>query len=206
MRGKLRLALIGLVTVVAMGQAAPLQAADSKGVYAVRGVGGEGCKAFNDQLKKDPQATMAAASWIMGYVTAANRMQPNTFDLSPVLGPTPLLRLLAGYCEKHPDQGVEKAFSQILRALAVAHNKTESPIVETKSGKYSGSLRAETLIAMQTKLTDYGYFKGRADGIYGPRVETALKTFQKDQKLPETGVADAPTIIRLLVELPPKKK
>jgi Putative peptidoglycan binding domain len=205
MRGEVRRGLLGLITVAAIAAAAAANAADSKGVYAVIGAGGIACKDFVAQLQKDKQSVAVADAWIAGYLTAANRVQPDTYSLSPVLGATPVLVRVAGVCEKNPNLVVEKVLGEILKRLAVARNKAQSPIIETKTGKYAASVTTETLIAMQTKLTDYGYFKGKPDGVYGPRLEASLKAFQKDQKLTETGVADAASVIRLLVELPKKK-
>jgi len=207
MRGKARLGLAGFMTVAALAAGATAAgAADSKGVYSVVGIGRMACKDFVPLLQKDKQAAAVADSWIAGYFTAANRVQPDTYSLSPLVGVTPVLLRVAGLCEKNPTVAVERIVSELLKRLSVARNKAQSPIVETKSGKSSAFVTTETLIAMQTKLTDYGYFKGKADGIYGPRLDAALRAFQKDQKLTETGVADPPTVILLLVDLPPKKK
>jgi hypothetical protein len=205
MRGKLKHGILGLAALAVLATASSAEAADSKKVFAVRGIGLETCKAFVASMK-DVQAQAVAAGWIMGYLTAANRVNPDTFDLSPIgaLNPTPLLRFLVGACAKQPDQGVERVFSEIVQFLAIARNHAGSPIVQTKSGKNAAEVRAETLIAMQTKLIELGVFKGKADGVYGPKLEASLKAFQKDQKLPETGVADAGTVVRLLIEL--KKK
>jgi Putative peptidoglycan binding domain len=205
MRRKLRLVIYGLVSIVLMSPTAMVQAADSKGHFAFRGVGGQSCKVEMDQMQKDPKEVMIMASWLMGYLTAANREQSDTFDISPVVAPNDLLNAVAGLCRSHPDMPVESVFNGLLRVLSIARNRADTPIVETRSGKNTASVRTETLIAMQTRLVDYGYLKGKPDGAFGAKSEIALKTFQKDQKLPETGVADGTTIIRLLIELPAKK-
>lgn len=205
MRRKLRLGLFALVSMVVMSAMATVQAADGKGHFAFRGIGGQSCKVVMDQMQKDSKAASNLDSWLMGYLTAANREQSNTFDISPVVAPSDLLNAVAGLCQTHPDMAVESVFNGLLKVLSVARNRADSPIVETRSGTNTASVRRETLIAMQTKLVDQGYLKGKADGAFGAGSEMALKAFQKDQKLPETGVADGATIIRLLIELPAKK-
>ena len=205
MRRKLWLGVFVLVAVFAVSSTPTVQAADSKGHFAFRGIGGQSCKIAMGQIEKDPKEAVAMASWLMGYLTAANREQPDTFDISPVVAPDALLSAVAELCQAHPDMPVESVFNGLLTVLSVARNRADSPIIETRSGNNSAPVRTETLIAMQTKLVVYGYLKGKPDGSFGARSEIALKAFQKDQKLPETGVPDGATVIRLLVELPAKK-
>lgn len=50
---------------------------------------------------------------------------------------------------------------------------------------------------IQQKLIDLGYLKGKADGIFGKMSVAALKKFQRDSNLPETGKADDETVARL---------
>ena len=45
----------------------------------------------------------------------------------------------------------------------------------------------------QTALKDLGYYEGQADGQIGPRTATALKAFQREHNLPETGNLDPDT-------------
>lgn len=49
----------------------------------------------------------------------------------------------------------------------------------------------------QTRLVVLGYMDDGMDGIFGTKTETALKKFQKDEKLPETGRFDDTTLNRL---------
>ena len=191
--------------VALQASAAVVQAADSKGRFAFRGAGGESCKTALDGMQKDRNEMLIIASWLMGYLTAVNRQQPDTFDVSPLVSPNDLLTAVIGLCTQHPDMTVEGVFNKLLAALAVARNRTDSPLVETKSGKNVAAVRAETLTAMQAKLIAFGYLKGSPDGTFGPRIEMALKAFQLARHLPETGVADPSTIISLLVELPANK-
>jgi len=207
MRGKARRGFAALTMMAALAAGATTAGAyDSKGTYKIVGIGGIACKDFAAQIKKDKQVAIVADAWIAGYMTAANRAQPKTYSLSPVIQAFPILVRVAGACEMNPNVAAETILSEILRRLSVARDKEQSPVVETKSGKFTAQVTTETLTAMQAKLVDYGYFKGKPDGTYGPRLDASLRSFQKDQKLTETGVADPATIIRLLVELPAKKK
>lgn len=45
----------------------------------------------------------------------------------------------------------------------------------------------------QNALKEQGYFEGQADGTLGPRTTAALRTYQKEHNLPETGDLDPQT-------------
>jgi Putative peptidoglycan binding domain len=49
----------------------------------------------------------------------------------------------------------------------------------------------------QTKLTQLGFDPGTADGILGRRTSAAIKAFQKQSGLPETGTLDSATLAKL---------
>ena len=50
---------------------------------------------------------------------------------------------------------------------------------------------------IQQALTDRGYFKGPADGNWGPESESALQRFQHDQNLEEDGKIGSLSLIAL---------
>jgi carboxyl-terminal processing protease len=55
----------------------------------------------------------------------------------------------------------------------------------------------EQVKKVQKALQGRGADPGPVDGIMGPKTEAALKSFQKDQKLPETGRLDSETLAKL---------
>src|SRR5690606_32980564 len=93
---------------------------------------------------------------------------------------------------------------EVLKALAAARVVENAPIVETVSGERKASVRRETLQKIQAQLIRLGHLTGTADGVFGPQTESALRAFQSSQNLPQTGVADAATIVRILIEMPAK--
>ena len=56
-----------------------------------------------------------------------------------------------------------------------------------------GTGNSEQVKAVQKALQDKGMDPGPIDGIMGPKTMAALKTFQKDQKLTESGRLDDQT-------------
>lgn len=50
------------------------------------------------------------------------------------------------------------------------------------------------VVILQLKLVELGYYQERADGCFGWETEAALRAFQRDHRLPETGVTDEKTL------------
>lgn len=59
---------------------------------------------------------------------------------------------------------------------------------------YSQGSRGESVRKIQTKLKNWGYFSGAADGIYGAQTTKAVKSFQKKNGLTADGVAGSATL------------
>jgi len=55
----------------------------------------------------------------------------------------------------------------------------------------------EETAGVQKRLNHLGFDCGKADGVAGPRTEEALKAFQRESKLRETGELDAETVNKL---------
>ncbi|MEO8558167.1 MAG: peptidoglycan-binding domain-containing protein [Rhodospirillales bacterium] len=201
-----RVLLPASIWVAAITLHAPAQAADTKGNFALRGIGSQSCQALLDELQKAPGNAVVAASWVLGYMSATNRYEPDTFDISPVTDAQSIFNVVIGLCKAHPTVRVQTILSDTLAALGKARIKTDSPMVDTKSGTTVASVRTETLVLVQKKLAERGLLKAKADGAYGAQTEAAVKDFQKAEKLPITGVVDSATVIRLLIEQPPATK
>lgn len=180
----------------------PAMAATKDGSFAIRGFGAQSCGSITTQMREDPAAASAALAWVLGYTTAFNRVQADTFDVSPLVDGAAMLRMIIGTCEKTPDSIVETVAFEVLKVLARARVTESAPLVETVSGERKAAVRRETLQRIQSQLIQRGHLSGTADGVFGPQTSTALRAFQSAQKLPETGIADAATVVRLLIELP----
>jgi len=76
-------------------------------------------------------------------------------------------------------------------ALASAYPRTFGSVVKRRS---SGN----RVVALQYALGRLGFLKDLCDGSFGPITESALKAFQRSSNsVPETGIADEPTLIAL---------
>ena len=67
----------------------------------------------------------------------------------------------------------------------------------------SHPLSGDDVTALQERLLGLGYDVGRADGVFGPEAELALRNFQRDYGLTIDGICGAETI-RALRQLKPK--
>jgi peptidoglycan hydrolase-like protein with peptidoglycan-binding domain len=56
---------------------------------------------------------------------------------------------------------------------------------------------SEQVKNLQKALQDKGVDPGPIDGILGPKTTAALRNFQKDQNLPQTGRMDRETLAKL---------
>ncbi|MFN2494888.1 MAG: N-acetylmuramoyl-L-alanine amidase [Pseudonocardiaceae bacterium] len=64
-------------------------------------------------------------------------------------------------------------------------------------------MRGDDVCTLQERLLELGYDAGRADGIFGPQTEMALRSFQRDYGLLVDGMC-GPGTLRALRQLQPK--
>ena len=72
--------------------------------------------------------------------------------------------------------------------------ETESENFYPEGTLYKGMSNNQTVKKMQKILKELGYLKGAADGTFGDMTEKALKAFQKNAGLAETGIAYPQTL------------
>lgn len=75
-------------------------------------------------------------------------------------------------------------------------NNTATPIAA--SGPLKLGQQGEQVRDMQRQLKTLGFYKGQADGDFGPATEEALKAFQKQYGLTVDGVAGQQTLTKLM--------
>jgi len=175
-------------------------ASDPSGHFALHGVGAQTCAQYLDEVKKNDTSTNnLILSWMMGYMTARNRLAANTYDVTPAMPGEAIMQMTNNICQKSPDARVETAMDALFKGLAPARVTVDSPFLDLQSGDARFKVRRETFIAVQDALRKKKLYTGRTEDKMTPAIEAALKAYQKDQKLPENGLPDAPTVIRLLV-------
>jgi peptidoglycan hydrolase-like protein with peptidoglycan-binding domain len=78
------------------------------------------------------------------------------------------------------------------RSYAAAPNYN-SP-AQSASGWQNGELSPNMIRQVQQNLTQAGLYKGRADGVWGPQTEAAVRDYQQQHNLNATGQLDQPTL------------
>jgi hypothetical protein len=184
-------------------------AADTHQRYAIHGPGAYSCQKLIDAQEKNAGESSIMLSWVLGYLTALNRTTPDRYDVTPIADAQGLFSVVYALCTRNPKLTLEATVAGLVSDVAKIAIHEDSPIVVVHAGGNDVKIRAATLAAMQAALAAMGRYNGKADGAFGPKFEAALRDYQHQEKLRETGLPDAATILRLLVERPantPAKK
>lgn len=72
----------------------------------------------------------------------------------------------------------------LLETLRNAQVKAKASASDPIAALLSGNRQ---VIAVQRALTDFGYGQIKPDGVIGPETETAIRSFEKERRLPVTG-------------------
>jgi hypothetical protein len=105
---------LALVAAAALSLTVPALAADKDGQFHVVGApGAQTCKEFLTKLN-DADAMLQFSFWFSGYVTAANRLTPETYNLIGAIPPADALNAVATVCNGAPDVLVEEAVFNVM--------------------------------------------------------------------------------------------
>lgn len=70
-------------------------------------------------------------------------------------------------------------------------------LTPSRAAAYGWGSSGETVRTIQTKLKQWGYYKGEIDGIYGTATTNAVRSFQSSNGLQVDGVAGTKTLAAL---------
>lgn len=176
----------------------PGYAADRSGEFFTRGVGSQTCAAFLAEKSKNSAMYFLFRSWVNGYLSAYNQMTSETYDIAAAMSIDAFSASLEATCKAHPDQRFWTAVFALTRALEPQRLKAKSDVIIATVGDRTVTVSRATMRAVQQALKDRGYYRGVADGLFGPRTRAAIEAFQRAQKLTVTGLPDRGTIGTLL--------
>ena len=169
---------------------------DKNNIYAIKGAGLSSCKSFLQSVDNQDSAYLVYGGWIEGHITALNQQLENTFDLTPWQTTPFLLKLIAQNCRNKP----EVQFHQMVRAMLgeflsqkIVEGKSFIKLNNDNSLIYQEDVIVQTKKALQVK----GYFEGELDMEWNQDSVQALKKFQNDKSLPETGFPSQDTLFYL---------
>jgi hypothetical protein len=185
-RAKTRNALLALMIAATTTGA---HAADATGNFAVRGAASASCSAFLAAVDGEDQALRAEAVrtltiWLGGYLTHANRVSENTFDIVPLASDQDVLAVVSESCRQAPDQPVAIVAHAVMELLASLRVTNLSDIVVVAPDL---PVRAPTVLAVQQRLIDLGFLQGNPDGVFGRNSLAALEAFKSREGLSGQG-------------------
>lgn len=183
---------------------APAFGADGDGKFAVRGIGGQSCAVWiaisenaDEAARRD--GIMSFQSWIAGYLSAANRLKAESYDVVPFLDMINVLAITLNECRATPDQLAETVVARVVDAFTDARVVSESPTVTVIDAGVEKTYRQATIALAQQRLVDLGYLEGEPDGVLGPASFEALTQYQADNGLPASGEMSVDTLFKLLL-------
>ena len=95
---------------------------------------------------------------------------------------------------------VDRLLPEERESLLATANKLEDLQARTSTAAVPvGGTRA-----VQQRLADLGYKPGKVDGLMGPRTRTAIRAFERDHGMPQTG-KPSPALTAALAKAKPKK-
>jgi hypothetical protein len=184
---------------LALASAVPAAlAADPQGNYIVRGIGARPCADYLKAVDTSADAVRPYLSWMEGYLSAINRLQANTFDVSPITSAAVVGQMVRNFCTTQKTLRLETALAQLMNSLHPYRVSAQSQLVEVTVGDANAQIRQSTLLWMQQKMKEQGHFAGTPDGLYGAATQAALTAYQKANNIKETGVPDAATLAHFI--------
>ena len=174
------------------------QAADDKGQFGIKGVGGMSCESYLKSFEAKDSRYVMYLGWFGGYITATNQYLPKTFDLAPWQNMNLVSMAVANVCRQETKASVLLALQRVLQGIYPLRLEQASPMVEVKGEKVTLRIYQEVLRRTQEKLKNLGFYTGKADGKFGPGTKKALEAFQKKRGLAVTGLPDQATLLALM--------
>lgn len=172
-------------------------AADVDGVYSVEGIGVTGCASFIESVSQKNNKYYIYAGWLEGHLTAQNRLQNNTFDISPWQSTELLLKIIESICVKNPELKFYQVVDVIVAGLLKQKLDSASEFKNVGSLDNPLVLQAEVIKRIQQVLTNKGFNVGPIDGAYGGSSQAAMKSFQSSRGLGVTGLPDQISLFEL---------
>src|SRR5690606_16506020 len=106
LRLKIGIGTLALLSLAILLWPAKAQAETKDHQFALEESGRATCAMYARARAGSPQATARYIGFIEGYLTAANRYEPNTFDLTPWHTPEAFALILDEHCAKNPDEAL----------------------------------------------------------------------------------------------------
>lgn len=172
-------------------------AADADGRFALKGAGFLPCSVYVTEREKRSDTYYLIGGWVEGYISAHNRLTPDTYDITSYESLELLLNVMQQHCVANPRDRLYPLLNAMLADLHSQRMRRESESVAIEEGRRKTVLYRDTIVRMQEELARRGLYKGPADGRFTQDTRDALMAFQSDLKFERTGFPDQATLWRL---------
>ncbi len=165
---------------------------------SVESLGGSSCAELVDARDNNPDAFAGFTAWIGGFLSAANALRPDTYDLTPWQPIEVAAAQLARACEQQPDARVAVAMVEYIRFLHPNRLREPSEVIQVRNGQQAVFVYKAVLSDIRSRLTAGGAMITDPAGTYGDSFGNAVLAFQSSQGLKQTGLPDLATLFALL--------
>jgi len=195
---------IAAATLALASPVLPALSADANGNFALEGAGQANCTRFLEALEADSTEVLIFGGWMHGYLTGVNRYERDTYDVVTWPSQEQQLRFLANVCESNRDARFIDAVALMARQLRderITVKETPIPIGELKDGSPI-VLYPSTLERIRHRLNELqpGSFPAPMSRDWDMSLGEALRAFQRDKRIAETGLPDPDTLLLLFRE------
>ena len=201
MRAQLKIGLLAAAFALALGAAGGERSARAAtgDVYALRGAGQLSCAQYLQAYEEQGSVLYMTAGWIDGYVTALNRLEAGVFEHLSWQETGLVLDLLRNHCNANQDDVLANAVHLFVRATASTRLTEASELVEipVPGGSSVLDVYQATIARVQRTLAELGHYNSTVDGLYGPGTAAAIRAFQAEHEMPESGLPDQRTLLVL---------
>jgi len=186
---------------VSLALASPGLAADADGRFALRSLATLSCGqvvgAIEQSEGEELQTLVSQLSiWLGGYLTHANRVTPEVFDIVPFAAERDVLAVVVNRCEQLPaDTNFEAATASVVAILSEFAIPRESPL---RSVQGIIPLRESMIVRVQERLIAMGHLAGTPDGVVGPATLNAIRAFQQSRGAADLVGLDIDALLALL--------
>lgn len=187
---------LGLAAVLAALGPLCAGAADTGGRFSADGFGNATCANFTKAHAERSNDLYIFAGYIDGYFTGVNRLEPNTYDLTPWQSVELLVAKMARYCEANANDKFLDALNKLAATLFSARLTTQSALRRFENAGQAVLIYEAVLVQVTQRLAGFGFPAAEGSGDAG--LSAALAGYQASQNLPASGLPDLATLNLLL--------
>ena len=131
-------------------------------------------------------------------MTASNQHLKDNFDITPWQNIRTLTLALVNHCDKNADMRFGEAVVRMTGSLYNDRLASKSELMPIEHEGKKHYVYKESMRRTQAKLSELGLYTGDINGEFNDATQEAIKTFQAEHKLKETGMPDQNTVFQLL--------